>query len=217
MTAPAAALAPGLETALAWLAGDGLLAYPTETVWGLGAAAASARAVERLRAWKGRRDEQPIAVLVPGLGALESLGAELPEAARALAAAFWPGPLTLVLRCRARFAAGIAGRGGAVGFRCSSHPAAQELARAAFARGLGALTATSLNRSGEPPARTRAEAAALCGGALAPRLLEGPWPDAGGGAPSSVVDLSGASPQVVREGAIAAGALLRSARGGGAP
>jgi L-threonylcarbamoyladenylate synthase len=216
MSGPAAALEPGLETALACLAGDGLLAYPTETVWGLGAAAASARAVERLRAWKGRRDAQPIAVLVPDLAALEALGAELSEAARALAADYWPGPLTLVLRCRGRFAAGIAGRDGAVGFRCSSHPAARGLARAAFARGLGALTATSLNRSGQPPARTRAEAAALCRGDGAPQLLEGAWPEAGGAAPSSVVDLSGAAPQVVREGAIDAGALLRRARAGGA-
>lgn len=216
MSAPAAAGAPGVETALAVLAGDGLLAYPTETVWGLGAAAASPRAVERLLAFKGRREEQPIAVLVPDVVALESLGAELPEAARALAADFWPGPLTLVLRCPPRFAPGIAGAGGAVGFRCSSHPAARELARAAFARGLGALTATSLNRSGEPPARTRAEAAALCGEAPALRLLAGPWPDAGGGEPSSVVDLSGPAPRVLREGAIAAGALLRRARAGGA-
>jgi L-threonylcarbamoyladenylate synthase len=156
-------------------------------------------------------------VLVPDLGALEGLGAELSEAARALAASFWPGPVTLVLPCRARFAAGVAGAGGAVGFRCSSHPAAQALARAAFARGLGALTATSLNRSGEAPARTRAEAAALCRGEASPRLLEGSWPDAGGGAASSVVDLSGASPQVVREGAIEAGELLRCARTRGAP
>ena len=215
MSEPAAAVAPGLETALAGRAADGLLAYPTETVWGLGAAAASARAVERLRAWKGRGDEQPIAVLVPDLAALGALGAELCEAARALAAEFWPGPLTLVLRCRGPFAAGIAGRDGTVGFRCSPHPAARGLARAAFERGLGALTATSLNRSGDPPARTRAEAAALCRGDGAPQLLEGPWPDAGGAAPSSVVDLSGAAPQVVREGAIDAGALLRRARGGG--
>jgi tRNA threonylcarbamoyl adenosine modification protein (Sua5/YciO/YrdC/YwlC family) len=213
VTAPAAA-APGLDAALDWLVGDGLLAYPTETVWGLGAAAASERAVERLRAWKGRGDAAPIAVLVPDLGALEALGAELSDAARTLAAAFWPGPLTLVLRCPARFAPGIAGREGAVGFRCSSHPAARALARAAFARGLGALTATSLNRSGETPARTRGEAAALCR-EDGPRLLAGSWPDAEGGAPSSVIDLSGAAPRLLREGAIEAGALLRRAREGG--
>jgi tRNA threonylcarbamoyl adenosine modification protein (Sua5/YciO/YrdC/YwlC family) len=217
MSAPAAALAPGIEAALAWLGADGLLAYPTETVWGVGAAAASAGAVERLRAWKGRGDEQPIAVLVADVSALEGLGAELPEAARALAAAFWPGPLTLVLRCRTRFAAGIAGRRGGVGFRCSPHPAARELAREAFQRGLGPLTATSLNRSGEPPARTRAEAASLCRGETAPRLLEGAWPDAGGGAPSSVVDCSGGTPELLREGAIPAALLLRCAQPGGAP
>jgi L-threonylcarbamoyladenylate synthase len=207
----------GLEAAVARLAAGGLVAYPTETVWGLGARAESAPAVERLRAWKGREAERPIALLVPDLRAAAAVGAELSPPARRLAAAYWPGPLTLVLRCRARLAPGIAGPGGAVGFRCSPHPAAGALARAAFARGLGPLTATSLNRSGEPPARTRGEAAALCAaGGDAPELLAGPWPDAGGAPPSSVVDLSGDAPAVLREGAIAAAALLRSAAPGDA-
>jgi L-threonylcarbamoyladenylate synthase len=202
-----------VEAALARLADDRLLAYPTETVWGLGAAARSERALAALQRWKGRARSQPIAVLVPGLEALESLGAELPGSARRLVAAFWPGPLTLVLKCRARFAAGIAGPGGAVGFRCSSHPAARALAGAAFARGVGPITATSLNRRGGAPARTRADAAALCREEAGPRLLEGDWPDAGGGAPSSVVDLSGAAPDVLREGAIPAETLRRAAGG----
>jgi L-threonylcarbamoyladenylate synthase len=204
----------GIEAALAQLAEGRLLAYPTETVWGLGAAARSERALGGLRRWKGRAASQPIAVLVPGREALESLGTELSGPARRLVAAFWPGPLTLVLRCRAPFAAGIAGPGGAVGFRCSSHPAARALSRAAFAAGVGAVTATSLNRSGGAPARTRLEAAALCQEETGPRLLEGAWPDAGGGPPSSVVDLSGAAPEVLREGAIPAETLLRRAAGG---
>jgi L-threonylcarbamoyladenylate synthase len=200
-----------LEDAVARLAAGGLVAYPTETVWGLGAAAGSPRAVERLQAWKGRGEAQPISVLVPDLAAAEGLGAELSEPARRLAAAFWPGPLTLVLRCRSRLAPGVAGPGGAVGFRCSPHPAAHALVAAAFSGGVGPVTATSLNRSGAAPARTRVEAAALCGEASdAPALLDG-WPDAGGGAPSSVVDLTGAAPVVLRGGAIGAETLLRHA------
>jgi L-threonylcarbamoyladenylate synthase len=205
----------GVEAALRRLARGALVAFPTETVWGLAAPAASEAAVARLARWKGRAETQPIAVLVPDLAALEALGAELPRAARRLAAAFWPGPLTLVLHCGARFAPGIAGAGGAVGFRCSPHPAAHALAAAASAAGLGPLTATSLNRSGVAPARTRAEAAALCGAREdEPEILAGAWPDAGGGAASSVVDLAHGAPRILREGAVAASALLACASEG---
>ena len=203
-----------LEAAARALAAGELLGFPTETVWGLGADPGSEAAQARLRAWKGRSGTQPIALLVPDLAALEALGAELGEPARRLAAAFWPGPLTLVLRCRARFAEGIAGAGGGVGFRCSPHPAAQALARAARDAGLAAVTATSLNRSGAPPARTLAEARLLCAGAGAPRLLEGSWPDAGGGAPSSVVDLRAGALRVLREGDLKAERLIHVAGGG---
>jgi tRNA threonylcarbamoyl adenosine modification protein (Sua5/YciO/YrdC/YwlC family) len=214
VSAPAPARPPELESALATLGAGALLAFPTETVWGLGADARSESALARLRAWKGRGDGQPIALLVPDLAALEALGAELSEAGRRLAAAFWPGPLTLVLRCAARFAAGVAGPASAVGFRCSPHPAADALARAAWDAGCGPVTATSLNRSGEPPARTRAEAAGLCRGQGAPRLFGGSWPDAGGAAPSSVVDCTGAALRVLREGALSAARLERVAAGG---
>lgn len=214
MSAAVAAAPAAHARVLARLAAGGLVAFPTETVWGLAADARSEPALARLRAFKGRSDAQPIALLVPDLAALEALGAELPDAARRLAAAFWPGPLTLVVRCSARFAEGVAAPGGAVGFRCSAHPAAAALARAAWDAGCGPVTATSLNRSGEPPARTRAEAEALCRGEGAPFLLEGP--DAGGAAPSSVVDCSVHPPRVLREGALPAERLLRAATGGSA-
>ena len=193
MSEPAVALAPGLETALAWLAGDGLLAYPTETVWGLGAPPRRAPAPSRACA-RGRdaATSSPSPSSCRTSAALEALGARALRGGagprRGLLARA-PHPRAALPRRASRRA--IAGRGGAVGFRCS--PASRRprrSPRAAFARGLGPLTATSLNRSGEPPARTRAEAAALCKGDAAPQLLEGPWPDAGGDAPSSVVDLS---------------------------
>ena len=204
----------GIDAALRRLADDELVAFPTETVWGLAARAASERALAALVQWKGRAEAQPIAILVPDLAAALLLGAELPPAARRLAAAFWPGPLTLVVRCTAPFAPGIAGPGAAVGFRCSPHAAARALAEAAFAAGLGPLTATSLNRSGVAPARTRAEASALCGAAPGdPSLLTGAWPDAGGGAPSSVVDVRDGSPRILREGALAASRIARTAEG----
>jgi L-threonylcarbamoyladenylate synthase len=197
------------EAAAEHAAAGGLVAFPTETVWGLGADASRPEAVARLRRFKGRDAARPISVLVPGPEAWIDLGARVPAYAEALARAFWPGPLTLVLACRARLAPGVARPDGAVGLRCSPHPVASGLARALLARGAGPLTATSLNRSGEPPARTRAEAAALCAGADdAPCLVAGP--DAGGAAASTVVDATGAHPVVLREGAIAAADLLRA-------
>jgi L-threonylcarbamoyladenylate synthase len=175
-----------------------LVAYPTETVWGLAADARSERAVAALRAWKGRDAEKPMSVLVSEYAALAVLGAESTPVAAALAAAFWPGPLTLVVRCEEAFARGIAAADGGVGFRCSPHPVARALAREA-----GVITATSFNRSGERACETRAQAEACAEDAIA--LVEGD--DASGAAPSSVVDATGARLRVLREGAIPARAL----------
>jgi len=194
-------LAEGLEA----LRQEQLIAYPTETIWGLGACARSAAGLERLRVFKGRR-QLPVALLVDGIEAVLALGAELTPAARRLAEAHWPGPLTLVVPCPPNlFAPGVARDDGAVGFRCSPHPVAARLAAAARRAGVGPLTATSLNHTGEPPARTRDEALAVCGDAV--RVVFGPGPDAGGGAPSSVVDCTGTEPVLLREAALAAEVL----------
>jgi tRNA threonylcarbamoyl adenosine modification protein (Sua5/YciO/YrdC/YwlC family) len=199
-----------LGEAVAWIREGGLLAYPTETVWGLGADATSEAALGRLRRWKGRGEAQPLSLLVPGASALAGLGCEASPLALALAAAFWPGPLTLVLPCRRRFAAGVARADGALGLRSSSHPVAAELARRLSQAGVGPITATSLNPSGAPAARTREEARALCAASPAdpgPRLLSGNGPDAGGAAASTVVDLTGPRPRVLRWGALGPAAL----------
>jgi L-threonylcarbamoyladenylate synthase len=175
-----------------------LVAYPTETVWGLAADARSETAVEKLYTWKGRAPQQPISLLVSDYSELERLGAEPAPLAARLAAKFWPGPLTLVVRCARGFARGIASGDGGVGFRCSPHPVARALAREA-----GVITATSFNRSGAPACATRAEAEACANGEVA--LVAGE--DASGAAPSSVVDASGAKLRVLREGAIPARVL----------
>jgi len=191
------------EGAIARVAAGGLLGFPTETSWGLGADARSEAALAQLRRWKGRDAEKPISVLVAGDADLARLGARMTPAARRLVAAFWPGPLTLVVRCEARLAAGVAGPGGAVGLRCSPHPVAAALAALALRRGVGPLTATSLNRSGARACETRAEAEALAGDAIA--LVSGA--DAGRAPASSVVDASGAEPVVLREGAVSGAAI----------
>jgi L-threonylcarbamoyladenylate synthase len=202
-----AALTP--EAAIERVAAGGLVGFPTETSWGLGADARSEAALAGLRRWKGREAEKPISLLVAGAADLARLGAQLTPAARRLAAAFWPGPLTLVVRCEARLAAGIAGPGGGVGLRCSPHPVAAALAALALQRGVGPLTATSLNRAGERACRARAEAEALAGAELA--LVAGL--DAGGAEASSVVDASGEEPVVLREGAVSGRAIAAALAG----
>jgi L-threonylcarbamoyladenylate synthase len=197
------------EAALERVARGGLVAFPTETSWGLGADARSDAALAKLRAWKGRDAAKPISILVAGAADLARLGARLSPAASLLARAFWPGPLTLVVRCEAKLADGVAGPGGAVGLRCSPHPVASALAALAARRGVGPLTATSLNRAGEPDCRTRAEAE-KCAGAEIP-LVAGA--DAGGGPPSSVVDATGEKPVVLREGAVSAAAIAAALAG----
>jgi L-threonylcarbamoyladenylate synthase len=192
-----------LGQAMRWLRAGGLVAYPTETVWGLAAAADSAQAMQRLARWKRREGGDPVAILVESVAEGEALGCELSPPARRLAAAHWPGPLTLVVRCSHRFAEGVARADGAVGLRCSSHPLATALARRARREGVGPLTATSLNRHGEPPARSADEASRLCGDDDAPRMLAVEGAEAGGDTASTVVDATLEPPCVLRWGAIA--------------
>ena len=192
-----------IGAAVRWLGAGGLVAYPTETVWGLAAAADSAAGMERLREWKRRGTDAPVSILVEGVAAAEALGCALSPAARRLAAAYWPGPLTLVVPCQRGFAAGVARADGGVGLRCSAHPLAAALLRRALREGVGPVTATSLNRHGDPPARTRTDALRLCSGTEAPRLLDVEGAEAGGDGASTVVDLCGPRPEVLRWGAIA--------------
>jgi L-threonylcarbamoyladenylate synthase len=210
-----------LRAAVERIRAGGLVAYPTETVFGLGADARSEAAIARLRRWKGRGEDRPLSVLVPDAAALAALGCEPGPLGRALADACWPGPLTLVLPCRGRFARGVARADGALGVRCSSHPVAAALARRLAAAGVGPVTATSLNPSGAPAAHTLEQARALCAAASpepGPLLVE-PWQGEtvgpGAAAESTVVDLTGEAPRVLRWGALGP-AELAPLLGGGA-
>lgn len=180
-----------------------VVAYPTETVYGLGVDVRSAPALDRLHTLKGRPRDHAVSVLVADLAALEELVPGLPDSARALAQRFWPGPLTLVLEQAARVLPLVASARG-VGFRCSSDPTAGALARAA-----GPIASTSANRSGARPAQSAAEVQASFGSALA---VAGGAP-AGGLAPSTVVALrADGSLELLREGPLRL-AELRSITG----
>ena len=193
-----------IGAAVDWVRGGGLLAYPTETVWGLGADACSVAAIDRLRGWKGQRESAPISILIADPDALERLGFEFNDLARRLAAAFWPGPLTLVLNCRGRFAPGVSRHDGAVGVRCSSHPIGAALARRLAEAGIGPITSTSLNRSGAAPAVRLEQAHEVCGAdPESPRLLAVEGAKAGGDGESTVIDTTGPELVVLRWGALA--------------
>ena len=199
--------AASLDSAAAHVRDAGLVAYPTETVWGLGADARSESGLAALRGFKGRRDDAPISVLVTGLDALEALGFSPDAVAHELARRFWPGPLTLVLPCAGHFARGVARDDGAVGVRCSPHPVAHGLAARLETLGAGPLTSTSLNESGKPPAATLSEARALCEAhEIGPRVVD-VGVDAGRAAPSTVLDLTGPRAEVLRWGALDADTL----------
>ena len=193
--------------AITRLAADGFVAYPTETVWGLGACADRLLAVERLMRWKRRSMDAPLAVLVPSAAVALDMGCLIEPRVQRLMEAFWPGPLTIVVPCRKQFAKGVARSDGALGLRCSPHPLAHALALGVSEAGLGPLTSTSLNRAGESPAANRAAASGMIdvdpddvlGG---PLLVSASSHDAGGSAASSVVDCTGAIPRIVRVGAI---------------
>ena len=138
---------PEIEAAARRLQAGEVLAFPTETVYGLGADATNPSAVRRIFALKGRPPDHPLIVHFADPGALAEWGVFIPSAARQLARQFWPGPLTMIVRKAARVPPEVTGGQDTVGLRCPSHPVARDLLEA-FARvGSGGLAAHSAKRS----------------------------------------------------------------------
>ena len=181
-----------LERALEVLRAGGLVAFPTDTVYGLGALAFDVEAVASLYLAKGRGAEKAIPVLLGEAGEIERVA--LPsEMARRLAQAFWPGPLTLVVVKRPELPEAVSSIG-TVGVRVPDHPAALRLLRAS-----GPLAVTSANRSGGPSPRTADEVRAELDDRI-PLILDGGTSP--GGRPSTVVDCTGGAPVVLRKGPV---------------
>ena len=135
-----------VAAAEARLAAGELVGFPTETVYGLGADAANPNAVAKIFALKGRPADHPVIVHVADAKALDAWARDIPEAARKAVAAFWPGPLTLILKKAAHVSPSVTGGQDSVGLRCPSHPVAQELLRAFAKVGSGAIAAPSTRR-----------------------------------------------------------------------
>jgi L-threonylcarbamoyladenylate synthase len=171
------------------------VAFPTETFYGLGAIAAEASAVRRVFEVKGRPASMPLLLLVADTAMAMAVAAEVSGTARALMAAHWPGPLTLVMRAVAGLPAEVTAGTGTVGVRVSSHPVARGLVAAVRAP----VTAPSANPTGEAPASTADAVLAYFDGRIAMVLDGGATP---GGPASTVVDVTASVPRVLREGAI---------------
>jgi L-threonylcarbamoyladenylate synthase len=191
---PAAPAPAALGRAVEVLRGGGLVAFPTETFYGLGAAALDGAAVKAVFVIKGRPEAKPVLVLVDSLRMVERL-AQVPDRARQLMARHWPGALTLVLPARPGLPAELTAGTGTVGVRLSSHPVARGLVRALG----GPVTAPSANASGAAPPTAAAEVLAAFGGAIALVLDGGTSP---GGEPSTVLDVSVDPPRVIRQGSV---------------
>lgn len=177
------------------LRAGGLVAFPTETVYGLGADAANEKAVARLYAVKRRPADHPVIIHFAAAQAAFDWAREVPDAARKLAQKFWPGPLTLILKRSRQARDFVTGAQDTVGLRVPSHPVAQELLRLFD----GAIAAPSANRFGLVSPTTAAHVRDDLGKDV-DLVLEGGASDVG--IESTIVDLSGATPVLLRPGHI---------------
>jgi L-threonylcarbamoyladenylate synthase len=179
----------------------GVIVYPTDTFYGLGADPKNTGAVRRLFAIKGRQTEQPILLLIKDADEVRAWTAEVTPRTEALMKRFWPGPLTLVFKARPDVMTELTGGSGTIGLRVPGNALTREL----LATLDGALTGTSANLSGRPSPRTAQEAAEMLGGSV-DLLLDGGR--TAGDSPSTVVDVSTDEPKVIRAGAIPSQEIL---------
>jgi L-threonylcarbamoyladenylate synthase len=177
------------------IARGGIVVYPTDTFYGLGVDPKNTEAVKRLFEIKGRKERQPILLLIPGTGRAGEWAEAVNEQAERLAQAYWPGPLTLVLTARKQVLSLLTGGTGTIGLRVPGSAVTRQLL--AFLD--MALTGTSANISGRPSPRTVGELDVLLRNQVDLILDGGPAP---GGKPSTVLDVTGGRIRVVREGAV---------------
>ncbi len=184
------------------LRSGGVVVYPTETLYGLGALATDARAVDRIHALKRRETGKPILVLAASRDEAAGLASRITPAADALMSAFWPGPLTLVFPVGEVFPPGLTQGGGSLGVRVPSSPLCLRLLELTG----GPITSTSTNFTGGPALLSVPAIAAAFGEGVDLYLDSGEIPAR---APSTVVDVTGEVPRLLRAGAISAQALNR--------
>lgn len=181
--------------AVAALARGEVIGLPTETVYGLAADASNAEAVARIFSLKGRPANHPLIVHIGDAESLARWSSQVPDTATRLAHAFWPGPLTMILRRHSSVGDAVTGGQDTIGLRCPAHPLALEVLRA-FGGGLAAPSANRFGRiSPTSAAHVREEF-----GALVPLVLDGG--DCEVGIESTIIDLSSELPRILRPGRV---------------
>jgi L-threonylcarbamoyladenylate synthase len=191
------------DLALEVLRDGGIVAFPTDTVYGLGADPANVRAVERIYRVKKRPPGLPLPLLLADASDISRFAESVPEVAWRLAERFLPGGLTLVLRRGASVPPWVVAGGGTVALRVPDHPVPIALARALG----GAIVGTSANISGEPAPVVAEDVRRQLGAGVDVVIDGGRCP---GGTESTVVDVSGGSPVILREGAVSREDILRA-------
>jgi L-threonylcarbamoyladenylate synthase len=176
-----------------------LVAFPTDTLYGVGADVSNPDAIEKLYAAKNRSKDKGIPVLLASKTDISDIAQDIAPSARTLMDRFWPGPLTLILRKRADLAAGLSPNTG-IAVRVPGNKVAQNLIRQTG----GAIAATSANRSGSKPALTAEEARLALGDSIAAVLDGGPVQL---GVASTILDFTCRPPKLVRPGPISASDL----------
>lgn len=177
------------------VASGGVIAYPTDTFYGLGADPGNPAAVKRLFEIKGRQKNQPILLLIADPADAGQWAAEIKEKAAGLIIRYWPGPLTLVFSAKGCVLPELTAGTGTIGLRVPGSIFARDLIRSVG----HALTGTSANLSGQPSFRTARETAEAVGD-LVDLVLDGG--ETAGGKPSTIIDVTADTPRVVREGAV---------------
>ena len=198
-------ISDSLERAVEILRAGGVIAIPTDTVYGIAANALDVNAVSRVFALKGRADTSPAPVLVADADDLFRYGIGVSDDAAALARAFWPGGLTIVVRRSERIPSIVTGGLDTVGLRVPNHPTPRALAAA-----LGApITGTSANFTGTPPLTSAEDVVAALGYGLDITLDGGRLPAS---QPSTVIDATTTPARILREGAVSRAEIERVAR-----
>jgi len=192
---PASPQRDAIEEAGKWIRAGRVVAIPTDTLYGLAADPFSDAAVDALFAAKGRPAERAVPLIAGDREQVERVLGRLTPLGAALAERGWPGPLTLVVAAPRSLAAGVTGGTGTVGVRVPNHAVARAIARAAG----GPVTATSANISGQPATDDPDRVEAALGGRIEMLVDVG---RTAGGLPSTIVDVTGAEPRLIRAGAV---------------
>ena len=198
--------AADLSAAVVWLRAAGIVAFPTDTFYGLAVDPYSEQAVHDLFELKGRQARAALPLVAASIAQVEAWCGSQSAANRRLAESFWPGPLSLIFDAPPRVVVAVHGGARTVAIRVPAHPIARAIAEAFGAP----VTATSANRSGEAPVTAARGLGAMAGDRRVLVIDAGETP---GGVPSTIVDARSVPPKLIREGAVPWNRVLGSLKG----